>query len=282
MISEFFNLPLSGAPFSVALDVCVVLAVVVWLVSMVTRECSWVDRLWSLCPPAYCLIVAAGTGFASPRVNLMTALICLWGARLTFNFARKGGYQRGGEDYRWAVVRERTGPVGFQLLNVTFIAPGQMLMIWLFTAPIHQAWLFPEVPLGGLDAIAAVVFLGLLVLQTIADEQMWAFQQDKKRRLAAGEEVAQPFLRTGLYRASRHPNYAAEVGMWCVFYVFGVAASGDWLSWTGIGLIGLAAVFYGSIRLTETISASKYADYAAYQVSTPILLPSPRSLRRKP
>ena len=37
----------------------------------------------------------------------MLALVTLWGARLTFNFARKGGYAPGGEDYRWAVLRAR-------------------------------------------------------------------------------------------------------------------------------------------------------------------------------
>ncbi len=34
----------------------------------------------------------------------MALLILLWGARLTFNFARKGGYS-GTEDYRWPVLR---------------------------------------------------------------------------------------------------------------------------------------------------------------------------------
>jgi steroid 5-alpha reductase family enzyme len=37
-------------------------------------------------------------------------LITVWGARLTFNFARKGGYSwkfwSGEEDYRWEEVRK--------------------------------------------------------------------------------------------------------------------------------------------------------------------------------
>ncbi len=52
------------------------------------------DRLWSLCPPAYCLTVAAGAGFDNVRLNVMTLLVILWGSRLTFNFARKGGYRK--------------------------------------------------------------------------------------------------------------------------------------------------------------------------------------------
>ena len=136
------------------------------------------DRLWSLCPPVYCLIVAAALGFGAARVNLMTVLACLWGARLTFNAARKGAFRRGGEDYRWAAVRERFGARGFQVFNAIF-TPAQMVLIWLFTAPVHQAWRWREAPLGSLDLLATLLFVALLTLETVADQQMWAFQQDK-------------------------------------------------------------------------------------------------------
>ena len=271
--------PLTGTPFGTALDLCLILAALVWLASVVTREYSWVDRLWSICPPVYCLVVAFGLHFASPRVNLMTVLVVLWGARLTFNFARKGGYQPGGEDYRWAVVRERTSPLGFQVLNLTFKSFGQMLIIWWFTSPVHQAAVRTGTPLGWLDFVAVTLFVALLIGETAADEQMWAFQQDKKRQVAAGEEIAVPFMATGLYRYSRHPNYFCEMGMWCVFYLFAVAASGQWLHWTGLGCVLLVALFIPSIRLTESISISKYAGYRDYQSGTPMLVPRPRFRR---
>ena len=63
---DVINHPLSGTPFGTALEVCVILAAVAWLLSVVTREVSWVDRLWSICPPVYCLIVAAAMDFDSP------------------------------------------------------------------------------------------------------------------------------------------------------------------------------------------------------------------------
>ena len=276
-----FGHPLAGTPFGGALDLCIVLTVIAWLLSVVTRDCSWVDRLWSVCPPVYCLIVAASLGFGSPRVNLMTALVCLWGARLTFNLARKGGYRPGaGEDYHWAVVRERAGPLGFQVLNV-IITPVQMLIIWLFVAPVHQAWLNPAAPLGGLDIVAAVLFLAFLALETVADEQMWAFQQDKKRRLAAGTRNIQQFHKTGLRRYSRHPNYLGELGMWPAFYLFAVAASGQWLHWTGLGFLCLTLLVFNTAHLTETISADKYPDYRAYQAATPALVPFLRFRKKR-
>ena len=273
---NFIPHPLVGTPMGAALDLCVILAVLCWLAAVVTREYSWVDRLWSLCPPIYCLIVAFANDFGSTRVNLMTALAVLWGARLTFNFVRKGGYQKGGEDYRWATVRERYGPIGIQIMNITFIAPGQMLLIWWFTSPVHAAWEAGDTPLNGLDFLAAALFLLFLIVETVADEQMWAFQQDKRRRIADGEDVAQPFMKTGLFRYSRHPNYLCELGMWWVFYLFAVAASGQWIHWTGAGFVALTALFVGSIRLSESISAQKYPSYRDYQASVPCIIPGLR------
>ena len=142
-----FGHPLAGTPFGAALDLCIVLAAIVWLLSVITRDYSWMDRIWSICPPVYFLIVASALGFGAARVNLMTALACLWGVRLTFNAARKGVFRRGGEDYRWAAIRERFGARGFHVFTVIF-TPVQMLLIWLFTAPVHQAWLGREYPLG--------------------------------------------------------------------------------------------------------------------------------------
>ena len=272
---NIINHPLTGTPFGAALDLCLVLAALVWLMTAITRECSWVDRLWSISPPIYCLLVAAAADFDSARLNLMAALVTLWGARLTFNFARKGGYWKGGEDYRWEVVRERIGPIQFQVLNIVFISFGQMLLIWLFTAPIHQAWAWLDAPLNWLDAVAAILFLALLLGETVADEQMWAFQQDKKRKLAAGEPIEQPFLRCGLYSWSRHPNYFCEIGMWWVFYLFAVAASGQWLHWTGLGFPLLTALMISSTRFGETISLGKYPAYSDYQETTPRLIPLP-------
>ena len=268
--------PLTGTPFGAALDLCLILAAICWVLSLVTRDYSWVDRLWQIAPGVYCLMVAADLDFESTRVNVMTALVLLWGARLTFNLARKGGFRVGMEDYRWTPVREKLGPVGFQILNVVFVAVGQMLLIWWFTSPIHQAWTFQEAPLNALDVVAIVLFATFLVGETVADEQMWRFQQDKKRRMEAGETITEPFMRTGLFQYCRHPNYLCEMGMWAVFYLFAVAASGAWFHWSGLGFPLLYALFAGSIPLGESISAGRYPSYGDYRASTRCLIPVPR------
>ena len=268
---DFFNHPLAGTPFGTAFDLCLILAAIAWLLSVITREYSWVDRLWPICPIIYCFIVAASVDFDASRLNLMLILVSLWGSRLTFNYARKGG-----EDYRWGVIHEKIGEFRFQVVNILFITFGQMLIVWLFTAPVHQAWLGRDTSLIWIDGISATLFLVFFVGEVIADEQMWAFQQDKKRKIAAGEEITQPFIKTGLFAYCRHPNYFCEISMWWVFYLFVVAATDQWLHWSGLGFIVLTLLFIPSSRLGESISLGKYPTYREYQESTPQLIPFTR------
>jgi steroid 5-alpha reductase family enzyme len=252
-----------------------VVIAVTWLASVVTREHSWVDRLWSIMPPVYVAWFAWQTRLADARLVLMTALAIAWGARLTFNFARKGGYAPGGEDYRWGVLKQRMSAPLFHLFNVVFISCFQHALLFLIALPAWVALEHRGRPLGALDAAAAAAFVVFLAGETLADEQQWRFQSDKKRRRAAGQPIVDEFLQTGLFAWSRHPHYLCEMGLWCAFYLFAVAASDRWLHPVAIGPLLLIALFQGSTRFTEELSAAKYPAYADYQRRVPRLLPFP-------
>ena len=87
---NFIDHRLVGTPYGVALDLCIVLAIACWVLSILTREYSWVDRLWSVVPAVYCLIVASDLEYRSTRVSVMTVLATMWAIRLTFNYASQG------------------------------------------------------------------------------------------------------------------------------------------------------------------------------------------------
>jgi steroid 5-alpha reductase family enzyme len=241
-----------------------------WLLSLLTREYSWVDRLWSLIPVVYVAVLAGGAGFRDARLDTMLVLVALWGTRLTFNFARKGGYAPGGEDYRWKVLRERLTGWRFQLFNLFFITVYQNLILLLICLPAltareHQGGF------GVLDVVAAVVFLGLLLGETVADQQQWRFHQWKKTQ----EDPRPRFLQTGLFRYSRHPNFFFEQAQWWVVFCFGAIAAGTPVQWTVLGAILLVLLFLGSTRFTESISLSRYPEYADYQARTSAVIPWP-------
>ena len=262
----------AASDLTLAVLVCLALIVGTWLVSNFTGNHSQVDRLWSVAPPAYAILFAAATHFTNLRVDLAAALVTLWGVRLTYNFWRKGGYRRGSEDYRWAVLRARLGPTGFAVFNATFIAPFQNVLLLALAFPVWCA-AHGTRPLGWLDALAAVGFVVLLCGETIADRQQWDFHAEKARRQAAGEP-GPAFLTTGFFRYSRHPNFFCEISLWWCVWLFSVAAGVPW--YTGIACpVTLTLLFQGSTTMTERITRAKYAAYAEYQRTTSRLVPLP-------
>lgn len=252
------------------------------LVSEITRNYSQVDKLWSLMPVVYGWITVAAE--PSPRVVLMAVLVTLWGLRLSYNFYRKGGYHRipwkGEEDYRWKIMREHPllrGRVRFGLFNLVFISFYQHLLILLFSSPFLIAAHDNDRPLAVADLFVALMMVAFLVTETIADNQQFAFHQEK-RRTGKGESryaasLKDGFLREGLWRFVRHPNFVSEQGFWISFYFFGVTASGRWINPTIAGAVLLVLLFLGSTQLTESISSRKYPNYKLYQQRVPRFIP---------
>jgi steroid 5-alpha reductase family enzyme len=259
-------------PLVVCLAICAAITVGTWVASVATREYSWVDRVWSIAPVVYVWVFAVAGAFDS-RLVLMAVLVTLWGIRLTFNFARKGGYRPGGEDYRWSELRRRMSPATFQLFNVFFISIYQNALILLFCLPAYTVYTSTGGPVGAWDLALAVLFVGLLVGETIADQQQWSFHRWKAAERAAGRMSEPGFLQAGLFRFSRHPNFFFEQAQWWVFYGFAISASGIWLHWTIAGAALLTLLFVGSTRLTESISRSRYPEYDEYRARTSAIVP---------
>lgn len=258
---------------AMSLNLCIlaVTAAATWLLSLPTNDTSWVDRIWSIVPIAYAWVWASAGGFTDPRLVLMAGLITLWGARLTFNFARKGGYRPGGEDYRWPVLRQRMTRWQFQLFNLVFIVVIQNGILFAITLPM-AALSRNAAPFGASDVLLSALFLGFLVLETVADQQQWNFQQRKAAAKAAGVSFGRGFLDSGLFALSRHPNYFAEQAQWWVVFCFSALNVG--LQWyTIIGVVALCVLFIGSARFTEELSLAKYPEYADYQRRVSAVVP---------
>lgn len=259
------------SPLIVVLIVAAAVCAFCWIASLITRDTSWVDRIWSIVPVVYVAIFAGSTGFTDPRLNLMLVLVFIWGARLTFNFARKGGYS-GVEDYRWAVLRGRMSPRGFAFFNLFFIVLYQNALLVLITLPAYTATLY-RTPIGPLDVVLAIGFFVCTVGETIADQQQWEFHRFKAAETAAGRTPSPRFLQTGLWRFSRHPNFFFEQAQWWVFFFFGAVAAGSVLQWTVLGPLLLTVLFVGSTSFTESITRSKYPEYVDYQATTSPIVP---------
>ena len=265
-----------------SLWVALAFTLVTWVLSLITGDHSWVDRIWSIVPVIYLWIFAAGAGLADARLDVMAVLVTFWGARLTFNFARKGGYAKGGEDYRWALLRSKMTGWQFALFNFFFISAYQNALLLAITLPADTAQRHRG-GFGLLDVIAALVFVVLLIGETVADQQQWNFHRRKHADALAGRPAGVGFLRAGLFRYSRHPNYFCEVAIWWVVFAFGAIAAGSVVQLTAGGAVLLTLLFVGSTNFTEGITGGKYPEYAEYQRTTSAVIPWPprRTARRQ-
>ncbi len=261
-------------PLLVALITAAGVCLLVWIASLITHDHSWVDRIWSIVPVAYVWIFAGAAGLANARLDVMAALVTIWGARLTFNFARKGGYS-GVEDYRWAILRARMPRWQFEIFNLFFIVIWQNVILLLIALPAFTAYENRSTPFGVWDLLIAVIFFGFTVYETVADQEQWNFQSWKKAEKEAGRDPHPRFVQTGLWRFSRHPNFFAEQAQWWTLFFFGVVAAGSLLQWTVLGAFLLTTLFIGSTIFTESITKSKYPEYADYQARVSPIIPFP-------
>ncbi|MBL0310567.1 MAG: DUF1295 domain-containing protein [Bacteroidetes bacterium] len=249
-----------------------------------TGNCSQVDKIWSIVPMVYVWYFAFASGW-NDRIILMACCVTIWGLRLTYNFSRHGGYRwrfwEGEEDYRWEVLRQNHLFKGhtwrWRLFNLFFISLYQNTLIWLFTLPAMMAYVGKDKPLNWFDWLVAVLFVGFVVVETVADQQQWDFQQQKKKRLKSGEkldgEYANGFVSSGLWSLMRHPNYASEQAVWLIFYLFTISAGAFWMNWSMTGSLLLLILFQSSSDFSETISASKYPAYTNYQKTVSRFIP---------
>ena len=255
-----------------------------FIAGWITNDYSWVDRMWSILPPVYSWILMLRS-WPDERMILITILVTLWGARLTFNFARKGGYS-GMEDYRWIEVRKKIlNPFLWHVFNLLFISVYQNLLFVLFMLPVYQAYRSAGNPINRFDIIAAVLFTGFLALETTADRQQWDFQTKKKLLREKGEkgdgDFERGFLGSGLFRYSRHPNYFCEICIWWTVFLFTFSSTGWILDLSCIGAALLTLLFQGSTALTEKLSKSKYPSYEEYQARTSRIVPwFPRTVKK--
>jgi steroid 5-alpha reductase family enzyme len=255
-----------------------------FVVGEISRNNSQVDKLWSIVPIYYVWHMTLLAPVLSERMVLMAVLATIWGARLTFNFARRGAYTwrfwAGEEDYRWEELRKRPGfnnKFIWGLFNLFFISAYQNILIFSFTVPILATLSDQANPaLNGIDYLLAALMLLAVGIEFVADQQQYVFQTEKHRRIKAGEALGdyeKGFVSTGLWGIVRHPNYAMEQSIWVIFYLFSVNATGQWVNWTIGGCVLLLILFKGSSDFSEELSANKYPAYKDYQKNVPRFIP---------
>ena len=83
--------------------------------------------------------------------------------------------ERGEEDYRWKILKERVPffniKIIWSLFNLLFICTYQMGLIFLFSLPILAAWQGQNTPIGISDVLISIAMLVFIITESIADNQ---------------------------------------------------------------------------------------------------------------
>ena len=264
-----------------------------FVVGEITKNNSQMDKLWSILPAVYAWVIAIMGGI-NARTLVMAILATFWGARLTYNFAKKGAYKikfwQGEEDYRWKILRENKyfkKRMVWALFDLLFISLYQNVLIFLTVMPALVC-VGSEVSFNAMDFVASALMLFFIFYEGIADLQQWNFQSKKWQMINEGkklEELEYPyslgFNTTGLWNISRHPNYFAEQMIWVSFYLFSIAAGKFVFNYTMLGALLLILLFFGSTAFAEQISSSKYPSYSNYIDTVSKFIPFKRYRKEK-
>ena len=238
--------------------------VFVFLFSVILKNASVYDPYWSVQPPVILIAFMIEYGASSAGI-IAVAAVTLWALRLTANWAYTFGNLTH-QDWRYTMLSEKCGRA-YPLVNFVGIHLVPTLVVYLCTLPaafvIYYGWEISPIALVG-------IFLSLFAtaLQCVADIEMHSF-----RKSGIGG-----FIRVGLWKHSRHPNYLGEILMWWGVGIYAVALMPSYWFLFGGAFANTLLFAIVSIPMADKRQAKK-EGFEEYKRATRVLLPLTKSVR---
>lgn len=232
--------------------------IITFIFSLIFDNASVYDPYWSVQPPVILVSLAIGK-----KLNIFSILLIIvilyWGIRLTLNWAYTfKGLEH--QDWRYTMLREKT-KIFYPIINFIGIHMVPTIIVYGCILPAVYA-VINNLNITIYSTMFLFVSLAAITIQGIADYEMHKFQKNKNSI----------FIRNGLWKYSRHPNYLGEILMW-----WGIALSvicivpNAW--YLAIGALSNTILFFTvSIPMAEG-KQSKKDGFAEYKNQTRILLP---------
>ena len=236
----------------------VVATIFTFVFSLVFDNASVYDPYWSVQPIVIVMAFAIGKTLTVTRVLLLVA-ICLWGIRLTANWAYTF-LDLTHQDWRYTMLKERTKTF-YPVINFVGIHLVPTLVVYLCVVPAVYAFLY-DVEFSLVTLLFFIQSVGAFTMQGIADVQMHLYRKNRTT----------PFIRTGLWKYSRHPNYFGEILMWWGVALMVICTNlSNWHLVAGAVANTLLFMFV-SIPLADGRQSQK-DGFSQYKMETRALLP---------
>jgi steroid 5-alpha reductase family enzyme len=236
--------------------------VLFWLLSLKLNDASIVDVFWGY---GFVLIATVsyrlGDGFVT-RNQLLTALVVVWGLRLTIYLGWRNLGK--GEDFRYQAMRRRYGD-RFPFVSLYLVFGLQGVLMWIVSLPLQAAQTASQP-----DHLTLLDWLGVLLwiigfgFEAIGDWQLARFKADPANK---GKVMDR-----GLWAYTRHPNYFGDAVLWWGYFLI-AAATGAW--WTVIGpiLMTLLLMKVSGVALLEKTLVKTKPEYQEYARRTSAFIP---------
>jgi steroid 5-alpha reductase family enzyme len=188
---------------------------------------------------------------------ILLGMVFLWALRLGSFLTKR--IHRQGKDDRFDGMRESF----FRFLGFWVL---QAITVWIVLIPV---FLFDHI----VSWFGLIIWVVGMCIESIADFQKYIFKNNTKNH--------QKFIKSGLWKYSRHPNYFGEILCWVGVYVF----SSVWL-WGLISplFIAFLLIFVSGIPLLEEKAQRNWGmkkSYIKYKQETSLLIPWCKLKKRK-
>lgn len=243
-----------------SLILMLMLATATWVLSLIRKDVSIVDSLWSLMFLSAGLYVYLMAEEVTARTWLILALLLAWSLRLSiFLTIRNWGKP---EDRRYKEIRANNSP-HFEIKSLVIVFWLQALIAWLVFFGLLPSILSTS-EFSGLDWLALGLWALGMMFEVVADHQLYQFQSKASNKVSV--------LQDGLWRYSRHPNYFGEFLVWWGFYLFALS-SGAWWTILSPAIMTILLLKISGVGLMEKGMTKRRPNYQEYIEKTNAFFP---------
>jgi steroid 5-alpha reductase family enzyme len=230
-------------------------------IARLTAKVTFLDAAWGV---GFVLIAWVSYFAYSPKElpNLLLALaVSLWGLRVAWYVVKR--IAKTGEDKRYQEIMKGYGE-NAQAKAFLRLFMLQAVLQYIISAAILRMNTIDPKPIGVTTWLGLFVFAVGFLFEAVADAQLAAFKRDQNNR---GK-----ILQSGLWKASRHPNYFGESLVWLGLAVMSLTYPWGWLALISPAVITYLLLFVSGIPIQEKGKDQNPAwrDYAS---KTPRFVP---------
>lgn len=258
---------INNQPLSIALCCAIIVLTINWL-AFIPAWLRQTEHFFDL-TGSLSFIAATGTAiYLTPapdfRALLLATLIVIWAFRLgSFLFLR---VRKDGRDGRFDTIKPHF---------MKFLMTWTLQAFWVIASTamaLAAITTSSDKPLEAFGYIGLAMWTIGFLIESVAD---WQKRQFKKQN-----DSDQPFISTGLWAWSRHPNYFGEILLWLgIACIAAPVISGwQWVTWISPVFVIVLLTRISGIPLLEKRADDRWQDNQAYQrykQVTPVLIPRP-------